>query len=200
MAQHYRRRVGDRTTPPLMLIVCEGAKTEPKYFEGFRIKSARVKVVGYGGNTISVVEEAIRIRDSFGNPFKFIWCVFDRDSFPKARFNAALSLAARNNISVAYSNEAFELWYLLHFNFYNTATSRDSYKHQLTQQLGRPYLKNDDNIYFDLLHLQGTAIRNAKRLIALYSPSSPYEDNPSTTVFKLVEQLIVVARKQKNQR
>jgi len=60
--------------------------------------------------------------------------------------------------------------------------------------LGHPYQKNSEIIFEELLARQADAIRNAKRLLAQYSPPNPAADNPSTTVHKLVEQLNRFAR------
>ncbi len=93
------------------------------------------------------------------------------------------------NIHVAYSNEAFEIWYLLHFYFHDAATSRTQYKKMLTARLGFPYKKNDPAMYDHLLHSQDVAIRNAKNLLNSYANHIPSSDNPSTTVHVLVEEL-----------
>jgi hypothetical protein len=82
-----------------------------------------IDIHGIGDNTIRIVEEAIRLKEK--DNYDQVWCVFDRDSFPPNRFNAAFILAGENSIKIAYSNEAFELWYLLHFNYYDSAMSRN---------------------------------------------------------------------------
>ena len=55
------------------------------------------------------------------------------------------------------------------------------------------YAKNSQTIYHEILPLQKVAIANAKRLKATYEVDSrkvnPTIDNPSTTVFELVEVL-----------
>ncbi len=43
-------------------------------------------------------------------------------------------------------------------------------------------------MYEKLLSKQATAIRNAKKLLSTYSSPNPEQDNPSTTVFILVEE------------
>lgn len=184
------RRIGLRDEIPRYLIVCEGQKTEPRYFEGFRVPVhvARIDVVGAGANTVSVVEAAIRYRTEAA--YDQVWAVFDRDSFTPKRFNRALELARTEGIRVAYSNEAFELWYLLHFDFHDSAMSRKSYAARLTECLGRAYRKNDVAMFETLLSRQNIAIRNAKRLLAGYRPHNPETDNPSTTVHLLVEELL----------
>jgi hypothetical protein len=59
----------------------------------------------------------------------------------------------------------------------------------LDDLLGHRYQKNDRNIYQQLLPCQARAIHNARRLLAQYDPPNPAQDNPSTTVFLLVEEL-----------
>ncbi len=49
------RPVAELTVKPSILIVCEGENTEPSYFNQFRITSAKVKSVGEGYNTVSLV-------------------------------------------------------------------------------------------------------------------------------------------------
>lgn len=171
------------------LIVCEGEKTEPEYFTSFRVPKTILDIHGLGANTESLVRETIRIRDSDSTIYNEVWCVFDRDSFPIENFNNALMLAKNNNINVAYSNEAFEIWYLLHFYYHDAATSRTQYESMLTHRLGFQYKKNDPKIYDHLIPSQANAIKNAKRLISSYSSHRPGHDNPSTTVYELVEKL-----------
>lgn len=184
---YSHRIVGTRELIQRFLIVCEGEKTEPNYFHSFRVPKNVIDIRGLGDNTIRLVQAAIKIREE-GN-YDQTWCVFDRDSFPANDFNAALILAEKKGIRVAYSNEAFELWYLLHFHYYQTGISRHDYSHMLTKLLKREYRKNSESIYSDLEHLQDNAIKNAKRLLEQYNPPRPESDNPSTTVHLLVEEL-----------
>ena len=185
---YLERTVDTRGVLPSFLIICEGKKTEPNYFQAFRIPDLSVKqldVIGLGDNTLSLVERAKEIKDK-GN-YNYVWCVFDRDSFPAGKFNAAITSAYNNEMHVAYSNEAFELWYLLHFHFYNTGISRDSYKSKLTKLLKHKYEKNSTTIYEELKDKQHSAIKNANTLLIQYDPNRPEKDNPSTTVHLLVQ-------------
>ncbi|MBF0565189.1 MAG: RloB domain-containing protein [Nitrospirae bacterium] len=93
----------------------------------------------------------------------------------------------RNNIRIAYSNEAFELWYLLHFAYYNTVMSRNLYKEKLSEKLDDTYDKSNTIMYDILKQKQSVAIRNAAKLLSTYSPPNPVKDNPSTTVHLLVK-------------
>jgi hypothetical protein len=190
---HHRREVEVRTPFPRFLIVCEGERTEPNYFRRFRVprEVAEVKVEGTGYNTLSLVEEAVRLRDRYEmSDDDEVWCVFDKDSFNAAYFNDAIIRAQAYGFHSAYSNEAFELWYLLHFHYYNTGIDRGQYIEKLNRLLRpRPYLKNDPGMYDLLQEKQGAAIRNATRLLADNQSSSPANDNPSTTVHLLVIEL-----------
>ena len=160
------RIVGGRSPKKKFLIVCEGTQTEPNYFRAFKLSS--VQVEGTGKNTLRVVEDAIRFSE--GAAYEQVWCVFDRDSFPAQQFNAAIQKAKRAGFSVAYSNEAFELWYLLHFDFHTAALSRRLYADKLSERLGRSYKKNDPTIFEVLLPRQERAIANARKLLTGYGP------------------------------
>ncbi len=186
----FGRKMGAKGFPKeRILIVCEGTRTEPEYFRAFRAPSAAVKVVGTGFNTLSLVQEAHRLSSEAlrtGSPYDQVWCVFDRDSFPAEQVGAALNLAEKHRIRTAFSNEAFEIWYLLHFDYVDTAFSRSQYAGKLSTRLAKPYRKNDPGLYRDLLPMQSTAISNAQRLLERYVPRNPPEDNPSTEVHLLV--------------
>ncbi len=190
----YGRREATRLIRNRFLIVCEGAQTEPNYFRAFPVQKdlVEVDVAGIGANTRSLVEEAIRRKAKAlmaGKPYNQVWCVFDRDVFPAANFNEAFRLANANGVRTVYSNQCFELWYCLHFNFIDTALHRHAYGEKLTGLLGKKYQKNDTGMYAQLKERQGVAMRNARKLLTRYSPCNPEKDDPSTTVHLLVEAL-----------
>ena len=191
---YYKRKVKTRRW---FLIVCEGEKTEPNYFRTFPVNKnlIRLDIKGEGKSTKSLVEKAIELKSNteYDKNDQF-WCVFDRDKNPKnpndaQNFNAAIEMAKNNGIKVAYSNDAFELWYLLHFYLYKTGISRQDYPDRLTKLLGHEYQKNSETIYEELKSKQQDAIKHAKRLLIEYDRSNPESDNPSTTVHLLVEEL-----------
>lgn len=188
------------------LIVCEGSKTEPNYFSGFPVPKELVdlEIIGYAQDPLNVIEYAVQLSArarSSKAPYDQVWGVFDRDDVDKQRFNEALALARREKIHVAYCNEAFELWYLLHFDYHNAGLSRTQYEGVLNRKLRkedptcRKYEKKDPKTYARLLKHQARAIQNATRLLAQYDPPRPYEDNPSTTVHLLVQELNKYARR-----
>jgi hypothetical protein len=180
-----------------ILIVCEGERTEPNYFVAFPIRSGDVVTVrGVGMNTDTLVKKTIELRDADGD-YDEVWAVFDRDSFPLARYKRAFALAMRESIRVAYTNEAFELWYLMHFEYCDAARSRVHYEKPLSGYLGRPYKKKATDIYDLLLEHQPTAIRNAERLVRHHRDLGAIleQSNPSTSVHRLVQRLIELSRR-----
>lgn len=183
----FPRKSGFRNQRKVVLIVCEGERTEPSYFEGFPLPKKVRDICGVGANTLSVVKEAIIIRNK--GRFNEVWCVFDRDSFSNRRVLAAFDLAQKENIKIAFSNESFELWYLLHFQYLDTEITRADYCKKLTGLLGGKYQKNDATMYQQLLPLQATAIKNAKNLHKGVAKNMLHKTCPVTTVYELVERL-----------
>ncbi|MCA9942893.1 MAG: RloB domain-containing protein [Anaerolineales bacterium] len=184
---YQSRRVGTREPLQRFLLVCEGEKTEPAYFYGFRMPTVKIEIVGLGKDPVALIDRAVDQRGK--GEYDQVWCVFDRDDVPAERFNQARALARRKNIEVAYSNQAFELWYLLHFHYCDVAQTRRDYVDGLSRELGRPYQKNDHTLYQELLPRQEVAFQNARRLFKQYNPSNPAADDPSTTVHLLVQEL-----------
>ena len=183
------RKVDTREVRQRFLIVCEGEKTEPNYFRSFRVPKnvAEIDVKGVGENPSKLVNSAKDLKEQ--EEYDQVWCVFDRDSWPPQDFNNAIKSAENQGFKVAYSNEAFELWYVLHFEFLNTGIARSDYRHKLSLLLNQGYQKNSEKIYDELVNKQPTAIRNAVNLLNQYDPHIPARDNPSTTVHLLVKEL-----------
>lgn len=189
--KEYRRQVATRKPEKTFLIVCEGTKTEPNYFRSFKVLSANVEVLGTGRNTLSLVNYAEEVRQERPDEFDEIWLVFDKDSFSAVNFNNAVAYCEAHReegFRVAYSNEAFELWYLLHFELVKRPVSRFEYADLLSRRLGFRYKKNLPNLYRRLQERQPDAVKHARQLYEKRS-NSPAKDNPSTTVFLLVEEL-----------
>jgi len=185
---YMQRRVDEAPIRQRFLIVCEGGKTEPNYFRKFRVPQLVVQVEGLGMNTIGLVQRALELKEQ--DEYDQVWCVFDKDDFPDRNFNAAITLARRNGVKVAYSNQSFELWYVLHFYYMDNALPRADYMRMLSKEMNHDYEKNSATIYEELRQRQDTAIRNAERLLNQYHPIRPSRDDPSTTVHKLVQQLL----------
>ena len=189
------RRQGVREIKQSFLIVCEGEKTEPDYFKAFRMTAATIKAVGQAMNTMTLVNKAISIREADQKRkrvYDQCWVVFDKDNFPAKDFNQAIQLAEKNGFRVAYSNQAFEYWFLLHYNLYTGAIHRNQYKDMLTRLTGMPYSKSEGYgavMYNLLLSRQQQAINNAETVLAEISRGNPAEEESSTTVQRLVSEL-----------
>ena len=195
------------------LIVCEGEKTEPNYFIGIKklindkfgnkivvedIKVDRIVIDGTGRNTEDLVRYAIERRKCADIPYGHVWCVFDKDSFSDEQFNDAIQNCENNGLKAAWTNEAIELWFLLHFEYLNTNIGRKQYNNKLDEYFksnsinGGKYEKNIKNIYeiLDQYSDISNAIKYAKKLEKGWVKESSYAKmNPATTVYKLVEDL-----------
>lgn len=186
------------------LIVCEGEKTEPNYLRSFPKKVGKIiydlEFEGGGISTLKVVEKAIELRNNSWKKYDRVWAVFDRDSFKANSFNSAILKARANCIECAWSNEAFELWYLLHFHNRVTAMSRDEYEQAIEAAVNNAirkgkkqfhYKKNDPNMYALLSKFgrQDLAFRWAKELNKNIIGEKFANYNPATQVYRLVEEL-----------
>jgi hypothetical protein len=183
------RKVDTREIKQRFLIVCEGERTEPNYFRSFRVPKnvVNIDIRGLGENPSRLVQSARELADE--DEYDQVWCVFDRDDWTPEDFNNAITNANELSFKVAYSNEAFELWYVLHFEFLHTGIPRCDYIRKLSKLLNNRYQKNSETIYDELFDKQNIAIRNATNLLGQYDRYTPAKDNPSTTVHLLVKEL-----------
>ena len=183
-----------------VLIVTEGEKTEPSYFDGlvsyYEINTANVKVLpsSTGSDPESIVRTAIRFRDEeslLGEQYDRVYCVFDKDSH--VNFEDASRHAQRENIILARSWPCFEFWLLLHYEFVRSPfqqTQRRSACDNCIASLRihlKDYQKATANIFRDLQANLAVALSHAKRAYSDAQDTS--ERNPSTEVHILVEYL-----------
>lgn len=186
------RTVGNRQPTPVILIVCEGEKTEPNYFGGFPVPKQIREIHGLGMDPLCLVQEARKLQQQYkrqnGFDYGQVWCVFDRDEFPLDRLRQALQLANANGFQIAYSNPSFELWYLLHFRYSDRPMTRYECCSELGDWLKSTYEKSQ-KLYMKIEANQADAIKHATRPLAQYAPPDPANDNPSTTVHLLVQEI-----------
>ena len=186
------------------LIVCEGTKTEPHYFEALiknYISTVReVTIEGEGRATVALVDRTLEIKQELERKnamsFDRVWVVFDKDDFDD--FNDAIKKANKLGFHSAWTNEAFELWYYLHFEYLDTSIGRADYIKKLEEafkeKLGDShfeYKKGNPDIY-SLLQQYGRedlAKRFAQQLRGLYTGTDYAAHKPCTMVDKLVEEL-----------
>lgn len=195
-----KRKINTRNVAVSFLIVCEGTRTEPNYFEALiknRYSAIReVEINGEGRGTVSLIKKVVEIRDKSDKEFDRVWAVFDKDDFED--FNEAIELAKRNGIHCAWSNESFELWYYLHFGYLDTGVPRSQYIAMIEREIRRKngnenytYKKKAKNIYSLLQQFgnESLAFTGAARLKKQYSGHDYASHKPCTTVNELVNEL-----------
>jgi hypothetical protein len=200
------RRFGVIEPQNKILIVTEGT-TEANYFENYkRLSPNNLFVIkDMADNKRSLVQKAIDEKDRligeriFDNSDHF-WVVMDRDIQPdnpqdRNNYNAAHQLARNNGISIACSNDAFELWFVLHFQDLRSAVARSQLCTLLSGHFEEKYSKTHPTAYFEkLLPHRQEAIKRAKSIFE--EADETLHDrlqNPSTTVHHLVELLIEIS-------
>lgn len=214
-----RKATGNKAFKAIFRIYCEGEVTEIQYFESFPINTTEWKVEaikGFGHQRTKLVETVIetlkndQVLDPKVKNKKFsqnydnlrqIWIVFDLDiDYEKGKnvaedFNNAISLAGKYNLKVAYSNDSFELWFILHFITLQAKWTRKQYYEFLSEKFEINYEKEGKSkdfaatLYSKLKKSQDYAFKNAQRLYKANSSLPPSQQNPCTTVFQLVEEL-----------
>jgi hypothetical protein len=196
------RRVGSREPKKRVIVVCEGAKTEPDYLRQLSrlTKTALVQLeIVDSAHTApkqlvevacdevkSLAREAKRSRDKVARNDE-VWCVFDVDQHPL--IPEALQQAEANGVHVALSNPCIELWFLLHFTDHTSYLERDAARRKLTTELGQ-YSKGA----FDLRPFIGKYQEARDRAVRLDTKhrddeSTFPDNNPSSGVWRLVETL-----------
>ncbi|MEG7619546.1 RloB family protein [Enterococcus faecalis] len=209
MARHQpgkkKKREKRLPEPSSYLIASEGKRTEVLYFDGFKdeinerfkgsIQSYEIETHGVGKETLRVIEDIVEYSRRLPILYENIWAVFDKDDFPKDDFDNAIYKAKELDINVAWSNECFELWYLLHFSYSQSALHRDVISEKLDLEFNRlklgKYDKTSPEIYYILKPKIRTAIKNAQRLDEQTDCSlPPSKRNPNTMVYKLASELL----------
>lgn len=195
----FKRRPSFKQIRESFLILCEGQNTEPIYFNAFRLTTATVRALSVtSGDAGVVVRAAIKRRQAEtdkGKLYDQYWVVFDKDHTTNHTFNEAINVAEQTGFRVAYSNQAFELWFLLHFEYIAGPLHRRHYPDRLTATLGFAYDKDAATtikVIKVLLNRQPIAIEHAHRLLKHHDDTdyrNPAMEESSTTVHFLVEEL-----------
>ena len=194
--------------PNSFLIVSEGEKTEPNYFDGLAhyidekygrgpdVEKPIITACGRGRCTVALVEEAARIVARATIRYSQVWVVFDKDNFDD--FDDAIALANKYGYRSAWSNESFEYWIYLHFSYSDSALGRDDWVKKLDRifrEYGideNGYKKNNPNI-FKIATTHGSlksAVGSAIRIYKSYPPNAkPSLCNPCTQVHNLILEL-----------
>jgi len=224
---------------PTFIIFCEDQICEPIYFKYFETTKIKVNPIGNKKSKIENVTNALchcRENDLMHNDngVEFlnagdihVWCVFDMDKGAEeddeannANFDLAVDGAVAKGFNVAWSNDSFELWILLHFEDVDVKDddfkSREKYYERLTEifrNLPNPNEKlsrakthasfgyksdlkrerNFRNIVRPELEKRITsAINRARKIEKVYSDADQnhHQKSPLTLAHLLVEELI----------
>ncbi len=170
-------------------IFTEG-NTEKIYFEDFGLVTVEVRCLG-GGDVLHLVSEALSyMKQPRYTGYDYYWIVFDRDDNPEDKLHQAIEQAKKHKISWCFSNPCFELWFLLHFDFFQAQTTPDELKTRLIPDRIPGYTETMPGIFDLLKDKQAVAIRNSRKLWPKDTRSSRThhlsELNPATNVDDLV--------------
>lgn len=203
-ARDLRRRKASRPPYDRVLIVSEGSKTEPAYFNDiriqFRLPSAHILVIpsDYGTDPLSVVRFA-EDKAKNSRAFEWVFAVFDRDEHdsydPALQKAASLDNKLRNDERKAVRFHAipsvpcFELWLLLHHVDVHAVAHRDEIIRRVREKIPG-YAKGAKGIYAKTAPMIDDAIKRAAGLRAKGKPEGGHDAYTSvdvvvTTLFRL---------------
>lgn len=201
--------------PQRILLVCQGEETEITYFNLFvrifRLTGVEVHPHPFAQDPRSLVEEALRLKQDSavaGKPYAHIWCVFDKDDSDANQFNGAVARAQAQGLGLAYSNQAFEFWLLLHFQDHprgglHRDVCRDKLLEHLPAGVGFEGSKRKQigRAFFDVLTSLDPATRQPRTQLAIrraeaiateweqeYTPAADQES--TTLMYALARQLL----------
>ena len=233
-------RQDDRTA--IFIIFCEDQNDEPDYFRGFQTEDIKINVIenqkqgrlnliktlAYCSKNdfVEFKDNAYRRKEGITDN---IWCVYDRDlenndiakveHHDDVDFTAAIQTAEHAGLNVAWSNDAFELWVLLHFEDVPTKLKlhREYIYERLTSIFKNLPAQADELVaitgkkgFYYKTHLKrqktftpyvlpflkdkdrrDAAITRARKIQTKFNANTPFHDrNPCTMVHTLVEELL----------
>jgi hypothetical protein len=163
------------------MIFCEGP-TEAGYFSCFK---TRAKPLG-GRNALKIVEAAVAQKRMIQRVRQIdqYWVVFDK----------AIEIANANGIRVAWSNQAFELWFILHYEEFPHPWERQRYEEVLRRHIPgySASAKGEEQgkkLFGQTVHLIKAGMENAQKGYSRFESAIPASRGESST---LVHELISV--------
>lgn len=203
-----RRDKPKKIQPEYHLIVTEGTKTEPAYFQSIKDiinaqyrEKVHLDIYGEGSNTLTLFEKAKRRALDNPNGYRHVWVVYDTDDFPAEYIDKTVTLCEQatdeakgeTQYHAIWSNQCIELWFLLHFSYMQSDLHRSEYWTKISDCLSSisagSYEKNRSDMYDVLAPYMDCAIENAKKLDKVNMGKMPSKAAPGTKVFELVEKL-----------
>ena len=188
----------------VILIVCEGEKTERNYFQSLKeflnLISVGIEILPSPHPTplkaINYAEQ--KARES--NEYDEIYCVIDRDThgdFDEA-LDKAKNIKLQNTIfKVIVSDPCFEFWILLHFtkitpNFSTTKSPCKELQKHKDFKKNLPHYSKDYEFKDIIANRLNVAIKNANEI---NKENLPIRQTPYTEVVRLVENLQDLAKR-----
>ena len=180
-------------------IFTNGKKSEYNYFTLLMSKRSiyDVKIKFENKDCLGLVKEASKIHSA-----NQVWCVFDTDLCSEDKLKEVISLANNSNIYIAYSNIAFEVWLINHYeDCPKSITNVKDYEKIINRILKEKnikvsYEKNDmDLLRKHFIPLYLNAIQNSKVIHQFYLKENKgnkelfYKYVSSTNVYQLIEAL-----------
>jgi len=203
--ESHKRMIARRDPYDMVLIVCEGEKTEVNYFNALidelKLNTANVEVADNtaGSSPRSVVDCALKTYRKCkeqGKEYNRIYCVIDRDRHQN--YHEALDvikrtrLGKRNFIKSVVSTPCFEFWILLHYicttKYYYTGVGSVCAKVIADLKRYMPeYEKGNIRIFLKLKDMLKKACKHAKNIDDNNDKINEFSSN--TIIYKLVSDL-----------
>lgn len=195
-----KRKKAKRSPYAKVLIVCEGEKTEPKYFSDardfYKLNTVNVEIRGDMGSDpmslVSFAKQRYREEKDAGDAFDKVFCVFDRDehSHYEKALNDLKHTSPKNIFVPINSVPCFEYWLLLHFDYTTSPFSASGGRTaaQNVVKALKTYVANyqkGDKVFASLQGQLAFAKANAARVSAESARTG--NENPSTRVHELVD-------------
>ena len=189
------------------LVVCEGTRTEPRYFNGLKAalgevdgQKVEVKVIGSGMHTTDLLELAQEWCRKSADTFDHVWIVYDKDYFPADEFDLVekkcRTVQGPSTFHALWSNPCFEIWLLLHFGYttaeMNPAECSRALNDAFERNLGCEYAKSLEGVFGVLGVRRADAIENADRLGEHHlsiGNTLPSSQNPGTKVGDIFDEV-----------
>lgn len=211
----------EKNLKPVLRIYCEGAKTEPNYIQGYLDKffsaNRRLRIVRIEDtkkNTPKqLVDEAVSAKqrakkDGLTDSY---WVVYDRESehkYSEQLHHDAYNKAQKNDVCVSLSNVCFEVWLLLHFvsttasySCYDDLRNNSTLRQECLNRGMTDYDKGEKAIFtiFSDVEIQQARSRAQtmnEQVLRGADPSHtfPYQLNPYTDVYKLLDKIDEIAQ------
>lgn len=219
------------------IVFCEDGVCEPLYLKSLAVGNVKINVIDNSREGDTQVSKALKhcLRDGnakwIEGQYKLledvkdlVWCVYDRDLKSESTekilmedcisFDHSIINAERVGLKVAWSNDCFELWILLHFEDVPLEPFHRSYIYERLTEICKtlpdkqPFLdkvtanarfnykdslKQSKKFSYILSYLKGSREKAMERAIALvqHHGGKPYHQrNPCTHIHYLVKAIV----------